>query len=113
MRVVVCVGRDFKPTPADAWALRAALRMLGATEVLHGGARGADEWAGRVAARLGLPVRVFPADWKAHGPSAGPRRNRAMLDEADAVVACPGGRGTADCVAEARARSMPVVEVRK
>lgn len=106
--VVVCGGRDYRPSKADAWSLRAVLRMYGATEVLHGGAPGVDSWAGRVAERLGLPVRVFPADWDAHGRAAGPIRNRLMLNEAEAVVAFPGGRGTADCVSEARRRGLAV-----
>jgi hypothetical protein len=28
-----------------------------------------------------MKVRKFPADWKKHGPSAGPKRNQQMLDE--------------------------------
>lgn len=43
--------------------------------------RGADKLAGKVAARMGFPVRRFPANWYEHGPAAGPMRNRRMARE--------------------------------
>lgn len=60
-------------------------------------------------------LRLFPASWKRYGKSAGPRRNEAMCREAMrdyrrreadtfladprlAMVAFPGGRGTANCI---------------
>lgn len=49
--------------------------------VIHGGARGADEMAGRAARKRGLAVEVFRADWGRHGRAAGPIRNQLMLDE--------------------------------
>lgn len=45
-------------------------------------------------------VRVYKADWKAHGRAAGPIRNREMIDSLpkDAMALIfPGGKGTADC----------------
>ena len=46
--------------------------------VVHGGARGVDSLAGRACAELGIPVKVFPADWDRFGKSAGYRRNEQM-----------------------------------
>lgn len=46
--------------------------------VIHGGARGADEIAGRLAADRGLRVEVYPADWARDGKAAGPIRNAVM-----------------------------------
>lgn len=111
MIAVVTGGRDYRPTPADAWALRAALRFHGATVVRHGACRGVDEWAGKVGTRLGLSVEAVPADWDAHGKAAGPIRNAAMLEGADVVVALPGGRGTAHAVGEAKRRGLPVTRI--
>jgi hypothetical protein len=60
---------------------------------------------------------VMPAQWQLHGRSAGPIRNRELLEQAVAravvhsspgsiasvlVVAFPGGAGTASLVREAR-----------
>lgn len=112
MIVVVTGGRDYHPTPADAWALRVALAMLGATEVRHGGARGVDQWAGRVCARLGIPVEVFPFR-KELGKAGGPARNREMLTGAQACVVLPGGRGTRDCWAQAREMGLRRVLLRR
>lgn len=112
---VVTGGRDYRPTPADAWALRAALLLHGVALVRHGGCRGVDEWARRVCGRLGIETEAWPADWS-RGRRAGPERNRAMLDGppvAGVVVALPGGSGTADCVRAARERGIPVVRIER
>lgn len=114
MRLLVCGGRDY----SDVWRLTAVLDWVwidsfGIVEVIHGGARGADSLAGEWAKRKGIPVRVFPADWKQHGRRAGPIRNQQMLDEGrpTVVVAFPGGTGTADMVRRARAAGVLVKEI--
>ena len=109
MRVLVCGGRDYDDEPT----IREALGSVppGAV-IVHGDARGADRLSGRVARDIGLEVEAHPADWRAHGRAAGPIRNREMADtDIDIVLAFPGGRGTADMVAVARSRGIPVVEV--
>lgn len=61
---------------------------------------------------LGFWVEDFPADWERNGRAAGPIRNRQMLDgKPDLVIAFPGGKGTADMVAEAKRRGIAVREV--
>lgn len=56
---------------------------------------GAD-WA----ARWGIPVKQFPADWKKHKRAAGPIRNREMAEYATHLLAFWDGssRGTADMI---------------
>ena len=60
-------------------------------------------------------AEVFKADWKRYGnKSAGPIRNREMLTVrfgVDILVAFPGGKGTADCVRQARELGIRVLEV--
>lgn len=55
----------------------------------------------------------FPADWAAHGRSAGPLRNARMLAEfkPDVVIAFKGSRGTQDMVSRAEAAGIRVVKV--
>lgn len=111
MIAVVTGGRDYRPTKADAWALRAVLAFFGVTTLRHGACRGVDEWAGGVGERMRLNVEEWPADWS-RGPHAGPSRNRAMLDGPPTAVLClrfPGGTGTANCAKEAEKRGIPVV----
>jgi len=54
---------------------------------------------------------VFRAEWTLYGKPAGPRRNAALLADADVLIAFPGNVGTADCVAKARRAQIPVIEV--
>jgi hypothetical protein len=111
MRVLVCGSRSW----ADEAAIQRALEELlpRPATIIHGGARGADQLAGRIAARLGYAVEVYVADWR-RGGRAGPERNRRMLDsKPDLVLAFWDGqsRGTAHTIAEARHRNIPVAVV--
>ena len=74
----------------------------------------ADEWA--KARDVGLTR--MPANWTKYGNAAGPRRNTAMVAKLVAlghwrtlVVAAPGGRGTANMIAQARGKHLPVREI--
>jgi hypothetical protein len=110
MTVLVCGGRDFN----DATLLDTVLSQAHPGHVIHGGARGADRMAGAWATARGIAVTVYPADWKGHGKSAGPRRNQHMLDSEPGitqVIAFPGGRGTADMVERAKRKGIPVLEI--
>lgn len=116
MRVVVTGGRDF----ADMDLVNRVLLVLaqwdpdGIEALAHGGASGADALADAFCKRCGVPVDVFPADWDAHGKAAGPLRNQRMLDtfKPELVVAFAGGKGTMNCVKEARKRKIPVIHPR-
>jgi predicted Rossmann-fold nucleotide-binding protein len=110
MRVIVCGGRDF----TDRKALETALDRLnlerGIACVISGAASGADTLAVEWAAKRGVPVSLYPADWKKWGDAAGPIRNRFMLNDSkpDGVVAFPGGSGTADMIGVARMSGLKV-----
>lgn len=118
--VIICGGRYFVPPAGYDNRLRAWLAKqepIGA--VHHGGARGADRWAGGVAQTSGYIVRVHEADWDKHGTRAGPIRNNEMLlaalegsvPDLPVVLAFPGGRGTSHMKAIAKAAGCKVVEV--
>lgn len=106
MRVLVCGGRDYK----DQQFLWDALDALHKTiphdcmTIIQGGARGADQLAREWCFSREVAYDNYPADWKTHGPAAGPIRNQRMLDagKPDLVVAFPGGKGTADMVERAK-----------
>lgn len=105
MRVLVCGGRNYDEYETMATCLSAMQVTDGPfTVLIHGGARGADLLADTYARRHNIPVLRFDADWKAHGRSAGPRRNKRMLEEGkpDLVMAFPGSKGTANMIAQAR-----------
>ena len=113
MRVLVCGGRDYSDVDRVYEELDAIFLEEDAVEIIHGCARGADAIAAMWADERGVPVHAFPADWDKHGRSAGPIRNRQMLAEGkpDLVLAFPGGRGTANMIAQAKAAGVDVFEV--
>ena len=78
MRVLVCGSRTWK----DYDTVYATLALLDDpnAEIIHGAAKGADDFAGRAAQALGLAVEPHPADWERYGNSAGPIRNREMIE---------------------------------
>ena len=49
--------------------------------LIHGDCVGLDKIAGKIANEIGLIVQTYPADWKKFGKSAGPKRNKQMIDE--------------------------------
>lgn len=87
--------------------------------LIHGGAQGVDSMAGTWARGLGIEESVFPADWEKHGRSAGPIRNKALLDDGkpDVVIAFRHGyletRGTNDMIRRSLLAFLPVIIVRE
>jgi len=111
--LLVCGGRDFDNAERAFAVLNRTAERVEITAVRHGGARGADNLAGLWALEHGYPEQVYPAELATKGKGAGPIRNQAMIDAGGvvAVVALPGGPGTADMVRRARAAGLPVWEV--
>jgi hypothetical protein len=113
VKVLVCGGRDYSDTDQVVNTLDRldAERLIHI--IIHGGARGADSEAAQWADLRQIQSWRFPADWKTHGKAAGPIRNQQMIDDGnpDLVVAFPGGKGTEDMKARARAAGVEVIEV--
>lgn len=89
-RVIIAGSRDF----SDYNLLREKCdRILSDQKSNHqivivsGTARGADRLGEQYAKERGYEVRQYPADWDAHGKSAGFIRNREMAKNADALIA--------------------------
>lgn len=80
------------------------------TEVVSGCAPGADTHGEFFAACKDIPVVEFPANWNTHGKAAGPIRNQAMADYADALILVWDGksRGSRDMLRKARAKGLRV-----
>ena len=111
MKVIVCGGRDFR-SPAQVWRELDRLHAeLSFTALMQGGATGADAFAREWATRKPEVHRyVCLADWDTHGKAAGPKRNARMLEwKPDAVIAFPGGSGTANMVKQATAAGVRVI----
>jgi len=78
--------------------------------IVSGTARGADQLGERYAAEHGMRVTRFPADWDRYGKSAGYKRNAAMAQFADGLVAFWDGRsrGTGHMIDLAREHGLRV-----
>lgn len=113
MRVLVCGGRDYADKEFVFATLDRLLAKHKLTLLINGQAKGADAISTAWASQRGVALAEFPANWIGDGKrAAGPIRNRRMVDciPPDAVIAFPGGTGTADMVSVARERGIPVWE---
>jgi len=109
--VAVCGGRDFSDT--DLLVAILDRLVLKGDVIVHGDAKGADSMADFYARSRGRDVIRVPARWDSYGKGAGPRRNAVIAAlPLRLLIAFPGGVGTADMVKRARARGIPVEEVR-
>lgn len=75
---------------------------------------GVDAWVAQwLAKHPSVSHKVYKADWYRYGPKAGPFRNREMIEteKPKAVFAFPGGKGTENCKAIAKAKKISVVDV--
>lgn len=112
MRVLVCGGRDFTNRAYVLLTLDKLHAQRPISDLIHGGASGADALAGEWAAhKRGIRRYISKPDWDRHGKAAGPIRNAHMLTwKPDLVVAFPGGKGTAHMVKIAREAGIEVIE---
>ncbi|MFL5911235.1 MAG: DUF2493 domain-containing protein [Gaiellaceae bacterium] len=115
-RILVTGSRNWPDLHAVYRALREAVHDQDWDDVVivHGGCpTGADQFAARWAALVGVKQEVYRADWATHGRAAGPLRNRRMVAAgADLCLAFPlrESRGTRGCMALARSAGIPVKE---
>ena len=112
MKVIVAGSRTFQDAALLARVLGQHRHKI--SELLHGGAAGADRLAFRWAVRHHVRSRCFAAEWARFGKSAGLRRNAQMAQEGDVLVAFHGNNspGTAHMIACMRALGKPVVVIR-
>jgi hypothetical protein len=109
MKTIIAGGRNFKPERKHIEWLDGIIMGLPVTEVISGGALGADRFGENIALNRGIKLKLFMAHWE-NGRKAGPIRNQKMADYADACVLFPGGKGTADMKARAMAAGLKIIE---
>lgn len=110
MKTIIAGGRNFTPNGGHmAWILPLFI-TLPITEVISGGAKGADAFGEWLANEKSIPLKIFRAEWKIYGAFAGPKRNKEMAAYADACILFPGGNGTADMKARAIAAGLKIIE---
>ena len=60
--------------------------------IISGHCSGVDCMAERYAKENGLKCLVYPADWGKYGRAAGPIRNKALVENSDAIIAFWDGK---------------------
>jgi hypothetical protein len=83
------------------------------TEIVSGGAIGADRLGEVYAMRNDIPIKPFPAKWVKHGKAAGPIRNRQMAEYADQLIVFWDGqsKGTENMIDSMDKQKKPVYMV--
>ncbi len=107
--VLVTGGRGFSSIDMFEWAMN----RWRPSHLVAGDASGADAMARDYATKMGIPLMVGVAHWKALGRVAGPTRNKAMVEmcHIDLCLAFPGGVGTANCRSLAEVSGINVIDV--
>ena len=115
MKVLICGSRNWKEEDViPEYRIETYIKALPPdTVIIHGGGRGADRIADRIARERGHTVIEHEAKWSLHGDKAGPIRNREMLTfKPDKVVAfhedIVHSTGTKDMIDVARKALLPV-----
>jgi len=114
MKLIIAGTRTIDPDIAYAECLKFRIRRLfPQTEVVSGCCPGVDLAGEAYAAFYDIPVKRFPPDWVRYGRAAGPIRNRAMAEYADALLLIWDGKspGSANMRAEMQRLGKPVYEV--
>ena len=96
MRTIIAGSRNFNDFDYLKGYMATIPPWVEITEVVSGGAQGADTLAIEWAKLYNVRCKVFPADWDRLGRKAGPIRNAEMSVYADSLVAFWDGqsRGT-------------------
>ena len=96
MKLAIIGSRTFNDYELLKDEVDKLLEKYNITEIISGGARGADSLAERYAEEKKLKLTVFPAQWHKYGKSAGFIRNDEIWKYADMGIAFWDGesRGT-------------------
>lgn len=78
MKILVAGSRNYYDYAEFSEVMDYTHKKYNITEIVSGGARGADSLAERYAKENNIPIKVFKADWDTYGKSAGFIRNADM-----------------------------------
>ena len=78
MKILVAGSRNYYDYAEFSEVMNYTHKKYNISEIVSGGARGADSLAERYAKENNIPIKVFKADWDKYGKSAGFIRNADM-----------------------------------
>lgn len=110
MKLIIAGGRDFdnRDLLYNTLDLLSQLEFKPITQVITGGAKGADELGKQWAKDRGHDHLEINADWHTLGKAAGPIRNTKMAEIGEALVAFWNGEssGTGNMISTAKSRQL-------
>ena len=100
MKLAIIGSRTFNDYYAAEQVFLKEFREQDITEIVSGGAKGADLIGKDIAVNFKLKYKEFLPDWQKFGRSAGFRRNQDIIDYCDLVLAFWDGKskGTANSI---------------
>ena len=110
MKLAIVGGRDFNDYGKLAATIQNHFYLVQITEIISGGANGADSLAEKYARQYqNIKYVEFLPDWKNEGKVAGFNRNQKIVNECDMVLAFWDGvsRGTKDTIEKAKKAHKP------
>jgi hypothetical protein len=91
MKVIGIVGSRRKDTTEYLELVKTQFNLIfekGDTIVSGGCPQGADRFAEIIAKEQNIPIKLYLAEWKKYGRSAGFQRNGLIAADADILIAC-------------------------
>lgn len=108
MKVIIAGSRKI----TDYEILKQAIIESGfeISQIISGGARGADALGEKYAKEHNIPVRVMSANWDFYGKSAGYIRNEEMAKTGEALIALWDGesKGTRNMISIAKRNNLKI-----
>jgi hypothetical protein len=113
---IVCITgeretREFLPTMKQVFC-ELIWKHADKLFVIFGECTGVDACAYEICKDLSIRHKMYVAQWSTYGKSAGPLRNKQMIEVADEVYAfhrnISYSKGTKNTIAQARAKGIPV-----
>lgn len=119
MNLAIVGSRDFKDEEIFNELVESLLEETGKPElIISGGATGADTFAEKYAKKNDIPTKIFLPDWHTFGKSAGPMRNKEIVNLANFMIAfrtTPDSIGTNNSIGLAIKKKIPIriIDVKK
>jgi hypothetical protein len=108
MRLAIIGSRNF--TDWNLLESKIDELKLKPTEIVSGGAKGADSLGEKYAKMKNIPIKIYKPDWEKYGKAAGVIRNEDIINYSDRVIAFWDGKskGTKNSIDHARKLSKKV-----
>lgn len=109
MKLAIVGSRTFNDYSLTVYWFDWINKDLSITDIISGGANGADACGHKLATYKNLVYKEYRPDWEVYGKSAGYKRNKLIVDNCDMVLAFWDGKskGTQHTINLAKEQKKP------